>query len=137
MLGPKLRSFQNLLETSTSLKRTRVNEKKRPRVMGRPSEILACLSPRCLYVDALRAVFFFYATSLLSIPIKEEAWTIVHTASTLYKRYITGTARLPLMLWTCGGRERSLPPTLNAGTKIKVFPKFARDIYFIEKNKSL
>jgi hypothetical protein len=28
----------------------------------------------------------FYATSLSSIPIKEEVWTIVHTASTLYKR---------------------------------------------------
>jgi hypothetical protein len=30
---------------------------------------------------------FFYATSLSSIPIKEAAWTIVHTASTFYKRY--------------------------------------------------
>jgi hypothetical protein len=27
----------------------------------------------------------FYATSLSSIPIKEEVWTIVRTASTLYK----------------------------------------------------
>jgi hypothetical protein len=30
----------------------------------------------------------FYATSLSSISIKEEAWTIVHTTSTFYKQYI-------------------------------------------------
>jgi hypothetical protein len=41
---------------------------------------------------------FFYATSLSSIAIKEEAWTIVHTTSTWYKRYITGTVRLFLVM---------------------------------------
>jgi hypothetical protein len=40
----------------------------------------------------------FYATSLSSISIKEEAWTIVHTASTFYKRYCTETVRLFLMM---------------------------------------
>jgi hypothetical protein len=35
-----------------------------------------------------RAYLIFYATSLSSIPIKKEAWTIVHTASTFYKRYV-------------------------------------------------
>jgi hypothetical protein len=30
----------------------------------------------------------------------EVAWTIVHTASTLYNRYITETVRLFLMMWT-------------------------------------
>jgi hypothetical protein len=45
-----------------------------------------------LSINSLRSIHnvFFYETSLSSIPIKEEAWTIVHTASTMYKIYIQG-----------------------------------------------
>jgi hypothetical protein len=50
---------------------------------------------------SLESVFcFFYATSLSSIPIQEEAWTIVHTASTFYRRYCTETVWLFLMMYT-------------------------------------
>jgi hypothetical protein len=53
--------------------------------------------PACSFLP-LWLISFFYATSLSSISIKEEAWTIVHTASTFYKRYCTETARLFLMM---------------------------------------
>jgi hypothetical protein len=43
------------------------------------------LTPDNALVSPSPYAWTFYATSLSSIPIKEEAWTIVHTASTFCK----------------------------------------------------